>query len=76
MKVFQRLDRTPELNDEERLVVDQVRALARNQIQARAAAHDRDGSFPWDNIRAINALGLNAMFVPTAYGGAGLSYLA
>ncbi len=76
MKIFHRLDRTPEFGDEERLIIDQVCALARNQIQARAAAHDRDGSFPWDNIRAINALGLNAMFVPPAYGGAGLSYLA
>ena len=30
MKVFQRLDRTPEFGDEERLIIDQVRALARN----------------------------------------------
>src|SRR5258708_6828584 len=42
----------------------------------RAARYDRTGKFPWDNIRAINALGLNAMFVPEAYGGAGLSYAA
>ncbi|MBV8131462.1 MAG: acyl-CoA dehydrogenase family protein, partial [Alphaproteobacteria bacterium] len=32
--------------------------------------------FPWDNVRAINALGLNAIFVPEPYGGAGLGYAA
>ena len=46
------------------------------QIAPRAAEYDRSGEFPWDNIRAINALGLNAMFVPEAYGGAGLGYAA
>ncbi|MGH6618172.1 MAG: acyl-CoA dehydrogenase family protein, partial [Alphaproteobacteria bacterium] len=30
---------------------------------------------PWDNVKDINALGLNAMFIPEAYGGAALSYL-
>src|SRR3989440_7668679 len=42
----------------------------------RAADYDRSGEFPWENVRAINALGLNAMFVPEAYGGAGVSYSA
>src|SRR4029077_14886907 len=32
--------------------------------------------FPCANVQAINALGLNAMFVPEEYGGAGLSYAA
>ena len=50
--------------------------MARDEIATRAAGYDRTGDFPWDNVRAINALGLNAMFVPEAYGGAGLSYAA
>ena len=50
--------------------------MARDEIAKRAAEYDRSGEFPRDNIRAINALGLNAMFVPEAYGGAGLSYAA
>ena len=45
-------------------------------IAPRAAGYDRSGEFPWENVRAINALGLNAMFVPEAYGGAGLTYAA
>ncbi len=56
--------------------MDSVTALARDEIAPRAAEYDRTGEFPWDNVRAINALGLNAMFVPEAYGGAGLSYAA
>src|SRR4051812_18268158 len=76
MIVFDRLDAIPPLSPEELLLLDSVKALARDQIAPRAAAYDRSGEFPWDNIRAINALGLNAMFVPEAYGGAALSYAA
>ncbi len=76
MSVFDRLDALPPLSVEERQLLDSVRALARDEIAPRAAAYDRSGEFPWDNIRAINALGLNAMFVPEDYGGAGLSYTA
>jgi len=74
--LFARLDALPPLTAEERLLLDSVRALAEGEIAPRAAAYDRSGHFPWDNIRAINGLGLNAMFVPEAYGGAGLSYAA
>jgi acyl-CoA dehydrogenase len=74
--VFERLDALPALSVEERQLLDSVKALARDEIMPRAAAYDRTAEFPWDNIRAINALGLNAMFVPEAYGGAGLSYAA
>src|SRR5436190_22965947 len=74
--VLARLDAMPPLSAEERQLLDSVRALARDEIMPRAAEYDRSGEFPWENVRAINALGLNAMFVPEAYGGAGLSYSA
>ncbi len=74
--LFARLDALPALSPEERLLLDSVTALAENEIAPRAAGYDRTSEFPWDNIRAINGLGLNAMFVPEAYGGAGLSYAA
>ena len=76
MILFDRLDAVPPLSPEERMLLDSVKGLARDRIAPEAAAYDRSGAFPWDNIRAINALGLNAMFVPEAYGGAGLSYAA
>jgi acyl-CoA dehydrogenase len=76
MELFDRIDERLALSDEERMLIDSVRALAEEQIAPRAAEHDRSGEFPWDNVRAINALGLNAMFIPEAYGGSPLSYTA
>jgi len=75
MKVFSQLDDTLRLDDEEALLLDSVRALALDRLAPRAAAYDKSGDFPWDNVKDINALGLNAMFIPEAYGGAALSYL-
>ena len=74
--VFDRLDATLKLSSEEQMLVDSVRALARDKIAPRADHYDRSGEFPHDNVKAINALGLNAMFIPEAYGGAQMSYAA
>ncbi|MDE0941185.1 MAG: acyl-CoA dehydrogenase family protein [Alphaproteobacteria bacterium] len=76
MSVFQRLDDNINLVEEERLVLDAVSALCRDQIAPRAAAYDASSEFPWDNINAINDLGLNGMFIPEGYGGARTSYLS
>ena len=76
MTLFDRLDAQLGLPQHEALLLANVRALARAQIGPRAAGYDRTADFPWANVEAINAPGLNAMFVPEAYGGAGLSYLA
>jgi alkylation response protein AidB-like acyl-CoA dehydrogenase len=76
MSVFDRLDATLKLSSEERMLVDSVRALARDKIAPRAEHYDRSGEFPFDNVKAINDLGLNAMFIPAAYGGAQMSYMA
>ena len=74
MDIFEQIDASVRLNDEERMLVEQVRTLARERIAPRAAGFDQSGEFPWSNVEDINALGLNAMFVPEAYGGATLSY--
>ena len=76
MSVFDRLDATIPLNDEERMLLDSVKTLAREKIAPRAEHFDRTAEFPWDNVREINALGLNAMFIPEAYGGTPVSYTA
>jgi acyl-CoA dehydrogenase len=76
MNVLERLDDRLKLAQEERMLLDSVRQLSREQIAPRAEHYDRDGTFPWENVHAINALGLNAMFVPEAYGGAPLSFNA
>jgi acyl-CoA dehydrogenase len=74
--VLERLDQGIPLAPEEAMLLESVRALASERIAPRAAHYDRSGEFPWDNVAALNALGLNAMFVPDAYGGAPLSYVA
>lgn len=56
------------------MLLVQVDRLVRDVIAPNAAAVDSSGEFPWANIEAINALGLNMMFVPEAYGGAPMSY--
>ncbi len=76
MKLFNRLDRLPALNAEELALLESLRALCRDQIAPRAAHYDRSAEFPWGNVEAINALGLNAMFIPEPYGGTPLSYAA
>ena len=76
MNVFGRLDKLPAFNAEELALLESVRALSREEIAPRAAHYDRSAEFPWDNVKAINALGLNAMFIPEAYGGTPLSYAA
>lgn len=76
MTVISNLDDQLKLPEDEALLLENVRSYARNEIAARAAHYDETAEFPWDNVKGINDLGLNAMFVPEAYGGAGLSYLA
>ena len=76
MNIFDRLDATLKLTSEEQMLVASVRTLARDQIAPRADRYDRSGEFPHDNVSAINALGLNAMFIPEGNGGAQMSYAA
>ena len=74
--LLDRLDVPEGLTDEEAMLLRTLRALATDIIAPRATRYDRTALFPWDNVEAINALGLNAMFVPEAYGGAPVSYCA
>ena len=74
MNVLSRLDASQKWTQEESMLLDSVRQLAREKIAPRAAAYDKSAEFPWDNVQEINALGLNAMFIPEEYGGAPLSF--
>lgn len=76
MNIFERLDASIELSDDEKQLLDSVRTLARTELRVRAEHYDKTGEFPWENVKAINNLGLNAMFIPEEYGGAKLSYTA
>ena len=74
MNVLERLDTRLQLDETELMVLDNVRAVARDVIEKNAVEIDRTGAFPWANVKAINALGLNGLFIPEEYGGSPLSY--
>ncbi|MDB5855375.1 MAG: acyl-CoA dehydrogenase [Herminiimonas sp.] len=76
MNIFERLDADITLSEDEEQLLDSVRSLARDELAKRAQHYDKSGEFPWENVKAINNLGLNAMFIPEQYGGAQLSYTA
>ncbi|MBX3014910.1 MAG: acyl-CoA/acyl-ACP dehydrogenase [Caldilineaceae bacterium] len=46
-----------------------------NTFAQRAAEHDRDGSFPFENYADVRAAGLPALIVPAVYGGWGADLL-
>jgi alkylation response protein AidB-like acyl-CoA dehydrogenase len=64
----------PSLSDEQRRFVTSVRELAQSAFRARAQRW-MDGTFPWENMRALAELGVLGMAVPEAYGGLGLGVL-
>ena len=55
---------------------DTVGSFAQDRIAPRAAAIDRDNTFPRELWPEMGALGLHGITVEEEYGGAGLGYLA
>ena len=74
MKILDTLAASRIWSEEERMVIDAVTRVADETIAPNAARYDRTAEFPWDNVRALNDLGLNGLFVPEAYGGAQMSF--
>jgi len=74
MSIFEQIQDRRNWSEEECIVLDQVQRLADDQIAPRAEHFDRSGEFPWDNVHALNEIGMNAIFVPEACGGALMSY--
>lgn len=74
MKLLEQFARNRGWSDDERMIIDQVQRVADEVIAPRAEHVDRTHDFPWENVKALNELGLNAIFVPEAYGGMPMSY--
>jgi alkylation response protein AidB-like acyl-CoA dehydrogenase len=74
MKLLLQIAKARKWNEEEQFVLDQVQRIADETIAPNAEHADETGAFPWKNIKAINELGLNGIFIPEAFGGAPMSY--
>ncbi len=74
MTILDQIARRRDWAEDERLVLEQVQRVADDVIAPCAEKYDRSGEFPWDSVNALNELGLNAIFVPEAYGGAPMRY--
>ena len=55
-------------------LIERARALARERFAPRAAAHDRDATFPFDDYADLRAEGFLGLCVPAKYGGLGADY--
>ncbi len=63
------------LSEDQRLIRDAVRALAKDKFAPGAAAADRQYRPPVDNVRVLAKHGYTGISVPGEFGGAGLGLL-
>ncbi len=64
------------LTDEQQMIRDVARRIAREVIAPTAAHFDQSGEFPADNVRVMGENGLMGIEVPAEYGGAGMDAVA
>src|ERR1700759_5322206 len=64
-----------DLGESAEMIRESTREFAEAEIAPRAAAIDRDNSFPRELWPKLGALGLHGITAPEEYGGLGLGYL-
>lgn len=74
MTILNQIAQSRDWAEDEQIVLKQVQRVADEVIGPNAAAFDKSGEFPRENVEALNGLGMNAIFVPEAYGGAPMRY--
>jgi alkylation response protein AidB-like acyl-CoA dehydrogenase len=67
-----RMDLAPSARQQE--LIARARRLALERFAPRAAAHDRDATFPFDDYADLRAEGFLGLCVPQRFGGLGASY--
>jgi alkylation response protein AidB-like acyl-CoA dehydrogenase len=65
-----------ELDEDHRMLRDNIRRFAEDEIEPKAAHYDRSREFPYDSVRKCAELGLMGMMVEEKYGGSGMDALA
>jgi alkylation response protein AidB-like acyl-CoA dehydrogenase len=63
------------LTDEQKMVQELARKIAREKIAPVAAKYDKSEDYPWDLIKVIAESDLFGLFIPEEYGGMGASVL-
>ena len=58
-----------EINDEQKLIIENVKKVTKQRIAPIAAEMDREGVFRWDIARLFAQIGLLQIFLPPSYGG-------
>jgi alkylation response protein AidB-like acyl-CoA dehydrogenase len=74
MQIFENLERARKWSEEEKLILDQFRRVADTVIAPNAARADATGELPPENMKALNDLGANMLFIPDAFGGSLVRY--
>ena len=59
------------LTDEQKMIQELARKIAREKIAPVAAKYDQSEEFPWEIIKIMAQSDLFAIFVPAEYGGTG-----
>ena len=72
---MRREDGMTEIREEDRMILNTVKNIAREKIKPRAAEIDEKAEFPWDNVKTFAENGLLAPLLPEKYGGIGAEYL-
>jgi butyryl-CoA dehydrogenase len=62
----------PEVDESQRLLLEQVRAFARGEIAPRAKELDESGRFPTELVKQLGGMGLMGMMVSEEWGGSGM----
>jgi alkylation response protein AidB-like acyl-CoA dehydrogenase len=62
------------LTAQQRELIELAATLGREKFAPRAAAHDRDATFPFDNYADLRASGLLTICVPREHGGLGADF--
>jgi cyclohexane-1-carbonyl-CoA dehydrogenase len=58
-----------ELNEEQRIIINNVKRVVKERIAPIAAKIDSEGVFRWDIARLFGEMGLLQIFLPPSYGG-------